>query len=382
MSKIVINDKGVIAEEPGNDEVIIDVPVLIINTSTLNNISSSYITTDAVRVAKGKEFLTNGASSLAGLHTPLVTANDPTTLLHRVGETTWGPGGPSYPKALLAFGIHTGSLSNDTYGATLQSYASIEPTLSSSSRIAALLGFAIVTGSGPGVTSTGRVVAVQGYAYHNSPRTVSTLRGGAFLTGLYGNTNTAETYITASISLISQVVASATGTISNAIGIFQPAVGNSGNAKIHKIYGIACDEPADGIGDNCTNLIISKNLSTTVLQTSNNIANSGFWSIFNASTRPNFQASKTCFDSTDASATPGSVTINKPAGIVAIAAGNAGVTVTNSYVTASSIIVPTLRTADATLTSIKCVLVGSGSFTISGSANATAATSVSFIVYN
>jgi hypothetical protein len=88
------------------------------------------------------------------------------------------------------------------------------------------------------------------------------------------------------------------------------------------------------------------------------------------------------FDSTDASGTPGAATINKPSGTVAIAIGAASVTVTNSLVTASSRVFATLQFVDATLTTIRTVVPGAGSFVITGNGNATAATKVAFFVVN
>lgn len=80
------------------------------------------------------------------------------------------------------------------------------------------------------------------------------------------------------------------------------------------------------------------------------------------------------------SAAAGAVIINKPAGQAKIALGAASVVVTNSLVTANSIVLAQLATADATLTFIKSVVCAAGSFTVTGNANATADTKVSFIV--
>lgn len=80
--------------------------------------------------------------------------------------------------------------------------------------------------------------------------------------------------------------------------------------------------------------------------------------------------------------TTGNQTINKISGTVNIAAGGASVTVTNSTVTTSSIIMAVIRTADATLTSIKNVVPSANSFVITGNAVATAETSIGFVVIN
>lgn len=81
-----------------------------------------------------------------------------------------------------------------------------------------------------------------------------------------------------------------------------------------------------------------------------------------------------------AGGTTGNQTINKAAGTVNIAAGSAAITVTNSLVAAGSIILCVIRTADATLTFIKSVVAGAGSFVITCNANATAETSIGFAI--
>ena len=87
-------------------------------------------------------------------------------------------------------------------------------------------------------------------------------------------------------------------------------------------------------------------------------------------------------DSSDASGTPGAATINKPSGVVAVAIGQSSVTVTNSLVTANSKVFTTLQFADATFTTIRTTVPTSGAFTITGNANATAATKIAFFVLN
>jgi len=79
--------------------------------------------------------------------------------------------------------------------------------------------------------------------------------------------------------------------------------------------------------------------------------------------------------------TTGNQTINKVAGTVNIAAAGTTVTVTNSLVTANSIIFCTLRTNDATAT-IKNVVPGAGSFVITLGSAATAEVSIGFMVTN
>lgn len=82
-----------------------------------------------------------------------------------------------------------------------------------------------------------------------------------------------------------------------------------------------------------------------------------------------------------AAGTTGNQTINKTSGTVNIAAAGTTVTVTNSLVTANSIVFAVIRTNDATAT-IKNVVPAAGSFTINLNAAATAETSIGFFVIN
>ena len=91
---------------------------------------------------------------------------------------------------------------------------------------------------------------------------------------------------------------------------------------------------------------------------------------------------KITFDSTiTAGGTTGNQTINKPSGTVNIAAAGTTVTVTNSLVTTSSIVMAVVRTNDTTAY-IKNVVPSAGSFVITLGAAATAETSIGFIVNN
>jgi len=82
-----------------------------------------------------------------------------------------------------------------------------------------------------------------------------------------------------------------------------------------------------------------------------------------------------------ASGTTGNQTINKASGTVNIAAAGTTVTVTNSLVSATSIVFAVIRTNDATAT-IKNVVPAAGSFVINLGAAATAETSIGFFVIN
>lgn len=82
---------------------------------------------------------------------------------------------------------------------------------------------------------------------------------------------------------------------------------------------------------------------------------------------------------TDSTATPGAATINKPIGKSAIAAGSASVTITNSLVTTGSHIIFSPHNSDLTCKELY-VIPGAGSFTLSGSAAATATLAFSWRV--
>lgn len=82
-----------------------------------------------------------------------------------------------------------------------------------------------------------------------------------------------------------------------------------------------------------------------------------------------------------AGGTTGAQTINKTVGSVNFAAAATSLVVTNNRVTASSIIVATVATADATMKSVVAV-AAAGSFTLTANAAATAETRVNFIVIN
>lgn len=82
-----------------------------------------------------------------------------------------------------------------------------------------------------------------------------------------------------------------------------------------------------------------------------------------------------------AGGTTGAQTINKNAGSVNFAASASSLVVTNSRVTANSVIIATVATNDSTMKSV-AVVAGAGSFTIHANAAATAETRVNFFIVN
>jgi hypothetical protein len=82
-----------------------------------------------------------------------------------------------------------------------------------------------------------------------------------------------------------------------------------------------------------------------------------------------------------AAGTQGNQTINTPSGTVNFAPGATSLVVTNSLCTTNSIVLPVIRTDDATAT-IKNVVPSAGFFTIKLNAAATSETSVGFFIIN
>lgn len=83
-----------------------------------------------------------------------------------------------------------------------------------------------------------------------------------------------------------------------------------------------------------------------------------------------------------ANTTTGAQTVNNLTGIVSCPIGSSSVVVTNALVDANSIIFAAVRqtTADGTLLRVERIVPAAGSFTIFGTANATAATLIEWAV--
>lgn len=74
---------------------------------------------------------------------------------------------------------------------------------------------------------------------------------------------------------------------------------------------------------------------------------------------------------TDSTAAPGAATANTSSGLAKFAAGASTCVITNSLVTASSVVMAALQAADGSLTTIIRVTPGSGSFTVTANAAST-----------
>jgi len=111
-------------------------------------------------------------------------------------------------------------------------------------------------------------------------------------------------------------------------------------------------------------------------------AAAGRYNCYMDGTAPNYFAGDMLFNKTvTAAGTTTPQTINKNAGSVNFAAADASKVVTNSLVTANSIIVATVAANDATMKSVQAV-AAAGSFTLYANAAATAETRVNFLLIN
>lgn len=155
-----------------------------------------------------------------------------------------------------------------------------------------------------------------------------------------------------------------------------------------KLSHFEANAPAFGAGSTVTTQC-GFSVSSTLTGATNNY---GFWSnIASGTGRYNFYAAGSAANyfagdmqfakTVTAAGTTGAQTINKTAGTVNFAAAATSLVVTNSLVTANSIIVCTVGTNDTTMKSVSAV-AGAGSFTLYANAAATAETRVNFIVIN
>lgn len=114
----------------------------------------------------------------------------------------------------------------------------------------------------------------------------------------------------------------------------------------------------------------------------NLVAGAGSYNCYMSGSAPNYFAGDMQFDKTvTAAGTTGARTINKNAGSVNFAAAASSLVVTNSLVTANSIIIATVASNDAAMKSVQAV-AAAGSFTLYANAAATAETRVNFLIIN
>lgn len=236
--------------------------------------------------------------------------------------------------------------------------------------------------TGSGFAGTGAISGFQGVVSHEISGTLGDARGVA---GFVSNVSTGT--IT-NAYLVRAVAATnlSSGSITNEIGIYCPAL-TAGTNK-WAFYHDGTNNSAFGgklrVGGT-TAPTVSLDVTGDIAATGN-IAVNGNTTLGDASsdtvTINGKITSDVLFDKTiTATGTTGAQIINKNAGSVNFAAAATSLVVTDSRVTANSIIVCTVATNDTTMKSAAAVPT-SGSFTIYPNAAPTAETRVNFLVIN
>ena len=168
------------------------------------------------------------------------------------------------------------------------------------------------------------------------------------------------------------------GTVNGAATLFMVATG-IGGTEVQRL-GVKTAGQADGftlfgVGTSGS-VVINNSVGLQVVWGNNGLtvdgsnftfSNSGLGNVF----RINGSAGAISIRGTDSTGAPGAITIDKPSGKSAIAAGTASVVITNALVVAGSSVIVSPHARDATCKEIISV-AAAGSFTVSGTANATA----------
>lgn len=214
----------------------------------------------------------------------------------------------------------------------------------------------------------------------------NSLTAGSQVYGLYVNLSATQTHgsntaITdqadAKINPSTHAFQTATGTITNAKGLEIDGAPIAGNncaiTNSSTIYSAGRNVAAGTT--NSYGLNITANSGATNNYAARLAGSAGEIISFQTDGKLSLLATNT------AGGTTGAQTINKPSGTVNFAASATSLVVTNALCTTSSIVFAVVRTNDATAV-IKNVVPGSGSFTITLDAAATAETSVGFFIIN
>lgn len=202
-----------------------------------------------------------------------------------------------------------------------------------------------------------------------NPWTGGTLLGSNFATNYDKSTGTMANVVSA---LFSSGATRVGGTVTNAIGVRSYIISNGVGTTVTDGRAI---EVLDAVGGGTVTTSHGIYINSLTAGATN-------YAIYTAGTTQSYFGGKITFNPTNTSTgTTGAQTINRPSGTVNFAGGATSLVVTNSLVTTSSLVFATVRTNDATAT-IKNVVPGAGSFTITLTAAATAETSVGFFVIN
>lgn len=167
--------------------------------------------------------------------------------------------------------------------------------------------------------------------------------------------------------------ASSGATVTHLIGLDVRHWGGSGTAANNTVtnrYGVY-------IGNYSTsNYLVTNNYGIYLDSTIDELGSGSKYAIYSQSVSPTFLSGSLTFDATHTTAgTTGDQTVNKPAFSVNFAAAASSLTVTNSFVSASSMLLCTVQTNDTTMKSVAAV-AGSGSVVLHPNAAPTAETRV------
>lgn len=198
--------------------------------------------------------------------------------------------------------------------------------------------------------------------------TVSLASGGNVMGGYFqGIVSGGGGTVTAAVGVAAEARNTFTGILTNGV-CFHAWATNSGGGTFTNAYGYYCTDITT---------------VTNVYGFYGNVSSgANKYNIYMGGTAANYFAGDMQFNKTiTAAGTTGARTINKNAGSVNFAAAATSLVVTNSLVTANSVIVATVGTNDSTMKSVAAV-AAAGSFTLYANAAATAETRVNFIVIN
>lgn len=322
----------------------------------------------------------------------------------------------------VGYNAGSGTISNIRGG----TFSSTHAGSSSASNVIALAGTATVSSTGTATSASG----INASTTVSGATTVTTASG---TTATMTNSGTAT--ITTAYGTNSTIVNSSTGTLTTAYGIFAGITNSNAGGIITTAYsayltktnsgtitnnfglyqndataknyfagnlGIGLNAPSASLqidAGNATASALKFTAGTTTGQTSTDGVDFGIDTAGNGLMRQR-EALDLIFYTTNAEVmrlkaagnivvpttvtaggTTGAQTINKISGTVNFAAAATAITVTNSLVSATSIVMAVVRTNDTTSV-IKNVVPASGSFVITLNAAATAETSVGFFVIN
>lgn len=234
------------------------------------------------------------------------------------------------------------------------------------------------TGNIVATTTTGTIQLVGGastLAVDGGANNISITAGNQLTAGgnsfVIDSATTGAINTTGDLSLRTGTTAGATFTAGS--GVFIGDISGGGGGFL--------DIPAAGLahlgGTTGTRIGLAASSLETESATDTLYSSLSIWDLSDAASVTTFKLRRTI----TAGGTTGNQVINLPAGTVNFAAAATALTVTNSTVTANSIIITTTRTNDATCT-VKNVVAGAGTFTINMTAGCTAETSVGFLVTN